>query len=470
MSFYQFLVILNARKKIALVTLFFIVMLMLLISLFWPKSYEASSVIIVNSTGTDSVTGNRLPAQLIPGYMATQIDIIRSQKVALKVVENLSLFSNSALVEAYYESTAGKGEIRTWLADWLLGNLTVRPSRESSVFALSYESGNPEFSAMLANAFAEAYIKTNLELKIEPSKRTTAWFTMQVEGIRYDLIKAQKRLSDYQREKGIVSIDESLDVELAQLSQLSQQLVIAQAALFDQKARQEAVLRGGVKNLDSAVLADPIIRDLKVLLSRAEVKLSEVALRLNKQHPEYRAVQSEVQSLQSKLSSEFRYAKDRIKSDVAIALQKVAELKTAVDAKKQALLAINDNRNLLDVYMREVEDAKQILSLAVQRLAQIKLESESSESDVSMLSPAVAPVEASRPNLMVNFILSLFLGSVLAVIVALLSELLNRRVRNAKDIVLNVELPVLGEIKSSKRVARLKTSSLFVKNKLSFRS
>ena len=210
--------------------------------------------------------------------------------------------------------------------------------------------------------------------------------------------------------------------------------------------------------MDSAALADPIISSLKVSLARSEVKLSELAERLSEQHPEYRAAQSEVKSLNRKLASEFRFAKDRIKSDVAIAQKKVTELERAVESQKQVLLEINENRNMLDIYTRDVVDAEQILSLATQRLSQVSLEGASRESDVSVLNPAVAPIKPSKPNLMINVILSIFLGSILAVAVALLAELLDRRVRSEDDIVLGSGLPVLGEVTYSKPTTKQLTA------------
>ncbi len=458
MSFYQFLIVLKARKKIALFAFLVTVVSAVIISLLLPKTYESSTTLVVNYKGVDPVTGTSIPSQLIPGYLATQVDIISSQNVALKVVDKLELYANPEVVESFYEATEGKGDVRNWLASILLENLTVTPSRESSVIQLEYASNDPDSAAALANAFAETYVATNLQLKIDPSKRTSEWFEQRVEEMRFNLIAAQKRLSDYQREKGIVSADKRMDVETARLSQLSQQLVVAQAELFHQKSRQEAVLKGGVKNMDSSVLADPIISSLKVSLARAEVKLSELAERLSEQHPEYRAAKSEVQSLNRKLASEFRFAKDRIKSDVAIAQKKVSELERAVASQKQVLLEINENRNMLDIYTRDVIDAEQILSLATQRLSQVSLEGASQESDVSVLNPAVAPIEPSKPNLMINVILSIFLGSILAVAVALLAELLDRRVRSEDDIVLGSGLPVLGEVTYAKPTAKQLTA------------
>ncbi len=450
MSFYQFLIVLKARKGIALFALAITVLSTVVISLILPKTYEATTTLVVNYKGVDPVTGNHVPTQLIPGYLATQVDVISSPGVALKVVDKLELYTNPEVVDAFYEATEGRGDVRNWLAKVLLENLTVSPSRESSVITLEYASNTPEGAAMLANAFAEAYIETNLQLKIDPSKRTSEWFEQRVEEMRFNLIDAQKRLSDYQREKGIVSADKRMDVETARLSQLSQQLVVAQAELFQQKSRQEAVLKGGVKNLDTTVLADPIIRDLKVSLARAEVKLSELAQRLSEQHPDYRMAKTEVQSLQRKLASEFKQAKERIKSDVAIAQKKVNELERAVEAQKQVLLEINENRNMLEVYTQEVIDAQQVLSLATQRLNQLALEGTSRESDVSILDQAVPPIEPSKPNLVINVILAVFLGLVLAIAVALIAELLDHRVRMKEDIEEGTDLPVLGEIPFAK--------------------
>ncbi|MEA1989582.1 MAG: chain length determinant protein EpsF [Pseudomonadota bacterium] len=446
MSFYQFLIILNARKKIALFALFVTVLTTLLVSLWLPKTYEASTSLVVNYTGSDPVTGNRLPAQLMSGYMATQVDVINSQKVALKVVDKLGLYTNPAFVEAFYEATEGQGDIRNWLAGVLLNGLTVTPSRESSVIVLGYESSDQKFAATLANTFAEAYIEANLELKIEPSKRTATWFKTQVSEMRQSLIIAKNKLSDYQREKGIVSIDERLDVENSRFSQLSQQLVMAESELFNLESKRDAIKTGDVQGSSMELVSDPIVRDLKVSLSRAEIKRDELEQRVSSKHPDYLSAQAEVASLRNKLNREIKLAISRIESNVLVAQQRVTEIKSSLVLQKEALLHINDNRNMLDILTRDVEDAKQVLSLATQRLSQTSLEGASSESDISVLNPAIEPVQSSKPNILINMILSIFLGSVLAVGLALLSELLNRKVRTVEDITAGVDLPVLGEV------------------------
>lgn len=454
MSFYQFLIILNARKVIALFALTITVVTTLVVSLTLPKTYEATTALVVNYQGSDPVTGSRIAAQLVPGYMATQVDIIYSQNVALKVVDKLGLYTNPEVIESFYAATDGKGEIRNWLASSMVESLTVTPSRESSVINLTYESSDPAYTALLANTFAEAYIDTNLELKIEPSKRTATWFKGQVDDLRTKLMESQRLLSEYQREKGIVSIDERMDVENSRLAQLSQQLVMAQAELFNFESQKQAIKSGKIETTGGNIALDPLIRDVKVALSRSEIKLAELRQRLSNKHPDYLSVQSEVINLRNKLKKELLSAKDRVDSNVVIAKQKVAELEKSMAEQKSSLLQINENRDRQSLLQRDVADAQQILSLATQRLSQTALEGSSSESDVSILNTAVAPIKPAKPNVLINLILSVFLGSVLAVGIALLLELMNRRVRTEDDVISGVGLPVLGEVLYSKIVTK----------------
>ena len=57
------------------------------------------------------------------------------------------------------------------MIELLTKNLDVKPSRESNVIQINYRSPDPRFAAGLANAFAQAYIATTLELRVDPAKQ-----------------------------------------------------------------------------------------------------------------------------------------------------------------------------------------------------------------------------------------------------------------------------------------------------------
>ena len=133
MNFTQFLLILNARKAIILGVLLFTVAVTAVVSLLLPKQYTATTTLIIDSKSKDPFTGQLMPSQMFPGYMATQVDVIQSANVAQKVVRELKLADSPGTHEQFMEATEGKGDINQWLADLLSEEARVWNPRANPV-------------------------------------------------------------------------------------------------------------------------------------------------------------------------------------------------------------------------------------------------------------------------------------------------------------------------------------------------
>src|SRR3569832_1138442 len=106
-----------------------------------------------------------MPSQMIPDYMATQVDVINSNNVASKVVRDLKLADSPGTREQFMEATEGKGDIKQWLGEQLLKKLSVEPSRDSSVIAITFSGANPQFDAEKTKTKTKTNKKTNFELR-----------------------------------------------------------------------------------------------------------------------------------------------------------------------------------------------------------------------------------------------------------------------------------------------------------------
>lgn len=441
----QILAILAARRWIALWVFFLTVLVTTLLSILLPKTYTASTTVVINAKGADPVTGQMLPAALMPGYMATQFDIIASRNVALKVVDKLQIAQNPTAQAKFQEATDGKGDIRDYYADQFLQGLEVKPSRESSVIEISYRGPDPGFAAALANAFAEAYIQTSLELKTNPAKQASVFFDNQIKGLRADVEKAQARLSAYQNEHGITSSESRLDVEMARLAELSSQLVVAQAQTYDSNSRRNQLKRGGASD-SPEILSNSLIQGLKSQLVAAEAKLSEVSQRLGVNHPQYQAAQQEVNNLRQSIQTEIAKTSSSVGQSAQVSQLREGEIKAALDAQKQRVLQLKSEQDEMAVLVREVESAQRIYDNALLRYGQTSLESQSGQTEISVLNPATPPLKHSSPKILINIVLSLFLGGLLAVGCAIAVEMLDRRVRSADDLAQLMTIPVLAAL------------------------
>ncbi|HJX57967.1 MAG TPA: chain length determinant protein EpsF [Thiobacillus sp.] len=458
MNFTQFLLILNARKWIILGVLLLTVAVTTAVSLWLPKEYTAATTLIVDSKSKDPFTGQLLPSQMFPGYMATQIDVIKSQNVAAKVVRDLKLVDSPGTREQFIEATEGEGDINQWLGDLLLQKLDVEPSRESSVINIAFTATDPRFAAAMANAFAKTYIETSLELRLAPLKQTAAWFDQQIVQLREKLDQAQQNLNAYQREKGIVESEERLDVETRRMADLAGQMVAAQSASYDASSRTR----------DSAslpeVINNPVVQGLKAQVAQGEGKLAELANRVGANHPDFIRLQAEVNSYKAKLANELNTATRGVGATAGAARQRFNELSAAFERQKAKVLELKQQREEGTLLARDLENAQRIYDSALQRYGQSRMEAQSTQTDVAVLNPAVPPTQHSKPRVFLNILLSVFLGSLLGVGTGFLVELLDRRVRSGQDIAAGLEIPVLAEVgKKGRRLEALRR--LFRRNR-----
>src|SRR4051812_3570700 len=266
MNFRQLLLILRARYKIALLVPLLVMAVAVPVIAHLPKQFSAATALVIDIRSPDPVT-----AMLRPGNMATQEDIIKSDRVAQRVVKLLRLEENTTALEQWQAATGGKGRFGVWLAELLQRKLTVTPPRrDSNILAIEYMGADPAFTAAVANAFAQAYMEVAVELKVEPAKQYARWFSEQGKAQRENLEKAQARLSEFQQARGIVAKDETLDTETARLSELSAQLTALQSQTMDAMTKQ----RNGTDTLPE-LLQNPTIAALRSEINKNEVKLKD---------------------------------------------------------------------------------------------------------------------------------------------------------------------------------------------------
>ena len=450
MTFQQFMLILRARYIAALLTLLVTVGLTAGISLWLPKEYTATTALVLDVKSPDPVSGMMLQGLMTPGYMATQIDIIN--RVSNTVVKELKLDQNPTVKDQWLNATSGKGTLTDWLAKLLQKNLDVKPSRESNLININYAGPDPEFAAAVANAFAQAYIDVNLDLRLAPARQSASFFELQSKTARDKLESAQKALSNYQQRNGITSVDDRLDYETAKLNETSSQLTGVQTATTDSQSKRES----GKQDTLAEVMQSPLLNGLKADISRLEAKLNESSVNLGKNHPQTVRTQTELATLKAELDAETRKITSSIDTTYQVGKQRESQLQQALATQKTKVLMLNQQRDELMVLRHDVETAQRALDTVSARYAQSNVESQTSQTNISVLNPAVPPTRASKPRVFLNIVLATFLGSLLGIGLALTLEMAKRRVRSSADLQGALSIPLLGAISSADGI--LKTS------------
>lgn len=457
LSLKELLLIFRSRWRVFVATLVITVATATVITLLLPKTYTATTSLIVDIKDDQSGFQQSGPEYRQPGYLDTQAEIISSHKVALKVVNDLKLANNATVLNTFADEAHGKGNIQDWLADRLLKKLDVKITR-SSVVQVSYSATDGRFAVLLANAFAQAYIDTNLELRIEPARQSSLWFNGQLKQLRENLEKTQTRLTAYQKDHGMVSVDERVDVENTRHSEISSQVVQAQAETYQtasrQKQAEDFVMRGRPLESLPDVLSNGFIQKLKSDLAGAETKLHDYAEQYGQNHPRYLRQVADVSALREQLKQEVDKVMTSITTANHLNQRREAELQAAFAIQRQKVLGLKQRHDDLGVLLRDVESAQSAYDEASKRYRQATLESQINKTNVAVLNPAVEPYTASKPKILLNIALSFLVGSMLGGTGIFLLELLDRRIRTGAECARELGLPLLIALTATKEPPR----------------
>jgi chain length determinant protein EpsF len=459
MTFGQFISVLRARWWVALLVLVLTVATTVTVSLLLPKQYLAAASVVVDFK-PDPISAVMYGGMASPAFMATQVDIIQSDRVASRVVRNLKLAENAAVRQQWVDATEGQGSLEQWLSATFRKNVDVQPSRESSVITINYRSPDPRFAAGLANAFMEAYIQTALELRVDPARVYSGFFDTRSKEARESLEKAQTRVSEFQRANGIIASDERLDVENARLNELSSQLVAFQAMSAESTSRQaQANSAQGDRIQD--VLNNPLISQLKGDINRGEVRLQELSIRYGDNHPQVVEAKASLAELRVRLEGETRKVTGGVTVTNTINRQRESEVRSQLEQQRTKVLRMKAVRDEGLVLQRELENSQRSYDAVMARFNQTSLESQTTQSNVNVLTRAEPPAEHSSPKIVLNTVLSVVVGTLLAIGTVLVLELLDRRIRNVDDLIAELGLPVLGVMpKPGSRMTRNRVSLL----------
>lgn len=408
------------------------------------KRYTASAVVLVDVRSPDPLSSiidrGTTPA---PSLLAAQIDIARSARVARKVVAALKLAEDPAVKEEWARASGGQGSIEEWLVSVMRDRLAVKPSTSGAVVSVEYEAKDPAFAAAAANAFAQAWLETNVDMRVDQARQYSAWFREQSESLRENLEKARARLSDFQREKGIIARDERLDAETIKLQDLSARLTVVQAQTADAVGKQRS---GSAGDALPEVTQNPLIVALKADVVRQEARLDELAGNLGRNHPQYQSAAAELAALKRRIEAETQRLVGGFSAMRVSGRGSEAELKAAIEAQQKKVLQLKASRDQLAALQRDVDAAQASYDAVERRFSQLTLESQAKQSNVSVFSAALVPTTPTSPNFVRIMLGAILIGGMLGAGAAVGLEMLDPRVRSAEEVVEMLQFPVLGVI------------------------
>ncbi|MGE5469639.1 MAG: GNVR domain-containing protein [Bacteroidota bacterium] len=446
MTLQQYLPVFWERRRLITSVYLFTVIMALIISLWLPKQYVASVSLLID-VKNDPIVGTVLPDMTSQNYMANQVEIVHSDRVAARVIKLLGQERWQTVMEMWQSDKDNEDiPFETYYAKWLKHGLKVKTSPINNVMTISFTGQDPQFVADIANAFSQAYSETAVDLRVEPARQAAAWYEERLNSLRSTLKQAKSKLSDYQKEKGILASEAHHDQETELLTALTAKLAEVQKRRIDGGTHP-----AGGDESSPVVQENAAIRDINSELRKARTKLSEMSVNTGSNYPPRRQLESQIASLKQQLNEEIGRLPGAGANARRISAQQEAALNALIAAQQNKMLGQLSQHDDIAMLTNDVETAQHAYDAVAQRGSQMNLESKLEQANVSVLTPAQVPNEPSRPKVLLNFLISHPIGLMLGLLLAIGMESLDRRVRSVHDLAYSDDLPMLGTLRREPR-------------------
>ena len=287
-------------------------------------------------------------------------------------------------------------------------------------------------------------------MKAASGDQTARWFAPQLDDMRKDLETARAALEGYQKETNLVAPTAAADTESSALMTISQELSNSRASV--------TVMQSRLASNDTNLATDPSDPDLQSLatlkdkLLTAQTAVESVKNSLGANNPKMVSEAANIAALKKQIADATDRMREHLKARIAQTQDQIAKLEASQAAAQKALIAAQAQRNRLGELEHDVGFRLEQLNAQERMAAQARLQSKLTFADISVLDKAAPPIEAAFPKPMIVIPMGIGAGLALGLILALLMEMTDRRIRSQNDLGFASSAPVLGTVLPQRRL------------------
>jgi polysaccharide biosynthesis transport protein len=446
----QILVILLRRGWIVVLALLSTMIVAGGVLLFVPGRYDAVATASIDPGSVDPISDMTTGVGSTMLMQGNILSLVGSQRVAVDVVKRLNLADNSQAQQNFRKSPSfGRESIEEWMAAGLVRNVDPKFNMGTNVLAIKYKSGDPNQAALVANAFLASTIDGSVAMKAAEADQTARWFAPQLDELRKELEEARAALQAFQAKANMVAPNLGGDRETSQYMAIAQELSTARAGL--------TALQSRVTSASTDLSNDPADPDLQALaglkekLSTAEAELAASKGTMGANNPKMVAQQANLATLRKQIGEATEKMHLHLKERIDTMQTQIASLETEQERAQKSLIEVQAQRDRLGQLQHDVEFRAEQLNGREKAAEQAKLKSKLTFSDMTVLDKASPPVDPAFPKPFVVMPVGIAAGLGLGLILALLAEAADRRVRFPVDLEHSASAPFLGALDGARR-------------------
>ena len=453
----------------------FVAIFAAVIAIKMTPTYRATSTLIIEAEQAKAVS-----FQDVMGvdasrkeYYLTQFEILKSRRIARKVIERLNLSQHSDFIakpsfigdlkkniraaipflpkkEVVTLSAEAQAEYEMIaLVKNFSGRLLISPIRKTQLVNISYESADPDLAALVANTVGEVYIENHLTAKMGVTQKASGWLNTRLSELRIRLADSENILQDYREKENLIDLEGVVGLITKELEQTSEQLVESRLERNQYQSIMRVITEYGRNNLARLetipeITSHRVIQDVKKELVSAERKISELNDIYGIKHPKMISAKAELKTLRANLTKQVISLVTGIEKKVKRANSNVQALKVELVRIKAEYQIVTRKENAYRQLKREVETNRNIYDTFLSRSKETEVTSDFNSAVARFTDRAFTPNKPVKPKKPLIVILAFVATFGLGIVVAFVIEALNDTVKSSSDIENKLSQRMLG--------------------------
>lgn len=393
-------------------------------------------------------------------FYQTEFELLKSRSLAQLVVADLNLADDPSFVSRgslspwakLRQLLFGSGqaqqtpdlEARLKIAvDRAMLGLSIQPISSSRLVKLSFDSHDPARARQIANAFAESFIKANLDRRFEATAYARNFLDERLKELKLKLEESEKQLVAYAQKEQIVNVNEHQPLIVSELASINDAL----AKVRGERIRNE---QQWLQARSTDGLGLPEILDDKTIQAMREKRAILSADYRNKlsqfkpAFPDMLKLKAEIDEVDREIKASIAVVKSSIQARYLASKNEEERLGSQLDKTKTDVLTMRSRSIGYTIIQREVDTNRTLYDGLLQRYKEVGVAGGVGTNNISIVDRAELPTSPYSPNATLNIGMALLAAMVLASAAAFLLEILDDTFKTPESVEEYLRLTVLG--------------------------
>jgi polysaccharide biosynthesis transport protein len=453
--------VLRKRKWIVLATFTIVFTISAIATLTETRLYQATSKVAIFPE-VPNVLGFKGAEEYSPDVdldstLQTQIAILKSDALALKVIEAMRLYQDARFTTVKPRPEAAMPEATMQpdpaeaanLLGAFHGGVSVQLVPSTRLIQVSYTHPNPQFATDVANALVKTYIEENFRTKYASATQTSEWLSRELEDLQAKVQTSEEKLVRYQKDHGIVGVDEKQNTVTEKLVELNRELTQAETDRIEKEAEYKLAMEGDpeifVKTTANRGGAE-LIDKMREKESELETQYALATTQFGSAYPKVTELSNQLKQVRAAIEGEKTRIREKMRDEYLAALQRQNLLEAAFNQQKQEQNTLNESAIEYTVLKRDAEANRQLYQDLLQRLKEAGVSAGLRSSNIRVVDIARVPMGPISPNVHRSLVLGFLFGLSLGIGLAFIVETFDSTIRSIDEVRAVSTLPALATI------------------------